>query len=376
MRQSYRCVSLLSLVWWFGPPSLSHARESEKPNPTWMAAIQETSLHYKQCQDNTLALAKKGAWHADAVRQALQVCKERYAAAGVYLACKKKLVEATLDPTSVQEGMKRCRNLLLEASFNPERPLPVFLYEGNSFFAGVGMNHPLDLRNGAPPGFSCENLTQAFDKPSEVKYSLFGNHIELFEPQPLIPSAQLQNYLLTQIQPTSDGVILTNYGKIFGALSEKNAIIYFPTGTCTYTRPLGDLYKEVTLYYLLDQKAQKAIPYLGVAFFSEQRAVQQDVLERVSTLVQQQMGRDFQIFVKNATTTFLAAAPITEFDGQGDPLNICRQPRIHDLLFALHGDPQHDRTLSYLLFANVKNLCAFGEAKTKLLLQPLLGGHK
>jgi hypothetical protein len=371
MRQPYRYLSLLSLVWWFGPPSLSQARESEKPNPTWVAAIQETSLHYKQCQDNTLALAKKGAWQADAVRESLEVCRERYAAAGVYLSCKKQLLEKTPDPRAIQEGMKRCRALLVEASFNPETPQPVFLYEGNAFFAGVGMNQPLDLRNGAPPGFTCENLTKSFEKPSEVQYSLFGNHIELFEETPLLPAAQIQNYLLTQIQPASNGVLLLNYGKIFGALSEKNAIVYFPTGTCTYTRPLGNLYKAITLYYLLDQKAQKAIAYLGVAFFSEQRVVQQDVLERVSSLVQQRVGRDFQVIVKNPTTTFLAAGAITEFDGQGDPLNICKKPRIHDMLFALHGDPHHDRTLSYLLFANVKNLCAFGDSKTKLLLQPL-----
>ena len=56
---------------------------------------------------------------------------------------------------------------------------------------------------------------------------------------------------------------------------------------------------------------------------------------------------------------------IRAFDSEGDPFNLCRQPRKHDFIAMIRKqDKTHPQ---YLLLANLKNLCSYGDHAAKAL---------
>ena len=142
---------------------------------------------------------------------------------------------------------------------------------------------------------------------------------------------------------------------------------FFPTTYCQFDRELGGLFEDIKIYYLISRAKKLALPYFGVAFYPEKAQVS------AAALIQQTkeaLGDGFREQMSERGLTFIANSSFLKFDADGEPFDLCREPRRHYRIATVAKYPNSPHA-AYLLLSNVHNLCTYGDRLAGFLSRAL-----
>ena len=348
--------------------NVPNLKAAGKLSPSKRENIQLSNRSYKKCRSDAITLMKTGKLSPKRLKRRLVGCKEKFPGASLYISCKKKALKTFKGKKGkLKEKVSECKQLLLATSFDPQNPIPFNFHNSQYFFAGIGFNKPLSVRELDLPNFDCSKVKPAIKKPNTAEFFLFGNHPQKFKTFSRWSPKKISKRLGLPLEMPPDGHYVENLGKIFGNIRSKTATMYFPSASCVFSGPLGTNFTGLTVYYLIDASKQLLLPYFSIAFYHP----------NFSAMSKAQMGEKVQkLFIENGEKghkqtsiseqiDVIAAAKIDEFDEEGDPRNLCAPPRKHRYLAVLKGRENEKDKLEYLVMANIKNLCTFGDRLTR-----------
>jgi len=358
------CAGLTSLVPFFAP--ISQAAPVEGLTPATVKRIKTANANYKECQQAAITALNSKLINQVKFNAAIDACRERFPAISLYSQCKREAVAAAAatkkDPA---EALAACKKLLVVASFDREQPVPFFISDGQLFFGGIGMNKTQSAATLDPPNFDCDRLNKSILNPLEAQYILFGNHPKVFKNLGPLPTADLAKTLQLENPAKADtkrGAGTNGFGRIFSGLEKPNSTVFFPAAPCDFDGQLGKAFSGLSAYYLIDKSVGEVTPYFGIAHF---RPGIKDLTtkELVTKLIEVMNagGAGYHAIIKNDTTAFVASSDFTEFDDEKDPRNVCKDPRANALIGIVQAAKDNPAKPRYLVVANVKNLCEYGD---------------
>lgn len=361
-----RTLLLLILTVPLGIPTPGAFAQKMKIPPARAKAIKKTRASFEACRKEALAEFKSGSLSRKSFEAALGRCKESYPGASLYTDCKKKAIRTAKDKNiSPDKAIDQCKRYLYAASFDPAEPVPFFVESGQIFFAGLGLNRPTAPNNMNPPNFDCGKLTAMAKSPEQAQYFLFGNHPNTFAALDAKKGAELSK-ALGMPKVSKKGYDVNGFGRIFGDVSKPSGVVFFPTGACEFEADPGDIFAGLSAYYLIDAAGSGLYPYFGIAYFKQGQTdiTTPKLIQRTIKL----LGPNFKAQAKNPQVTFIAAGALAEQDDEKDPKNLCQQPRQHRFVAVIQSRPDGSSP-EYMLLANIKNLCEFGDRLAKRLVQ-------
>ena len=280
--------------------------------------------------------------------------------------CKREAIAAAAatkkDPA---EPLAACKKLLVAASFDREQPVPFFVSDGQLFFGGIGMNKTQSAATLDPPNFDCDRLNKSILNPLEAQYILFGNHPKVFKTLGPLSAADLAKTLQLENLSKADtkrGAGTAGFGRIFNGLEKPTSTVFFPAAPCDFDGQMGKAFSGLSAYYLIDKGAGEVTPYFGIAHY---RPGIKDLTtkELVTKLIEVMNGggTGYHAIIKNDTTAFVANSDFTEYDDEKDPRNVCKDPRANSLIGIVQAAKDNPAKPRYLVVANVRNLCEYGD---------------
>ena len=132
---------------------------------------------------------------------------------------------------------------------------------------------------------------------------------------------------------------------------------------------VSDIFSGMSAYYLIDSAGSGVTPYFGIAYF---KADQEKITTpKLTAALIRLLGNNFKAQSKDQLTTFIAAGQVTETeaDDDKDPKNLCKQPRQHRFVGVVQGKDGNPKKPEYLILANVKALCDFGDRLGKRITE-------
>lgn len=329
-------------------------------------SIKEGNRNYKKCRVSAVRKLKKGLVPPEEFKAIIRDCQERYPASSLYINCKKKTVlEFKGQVQKIKTKLARCRKLLSAVLFNSQKPLPLAIIDKKQYFAGIGFNHPISLKDLNMPNFDCSKLRTIFDDLNSAEYILFGNEPFVFtnfnkwKPQRFRKKFKLPRDI------KKDGYYIKGLGKFFGKLKEKTGNLYFPSGRCVFKGALGRFFTGLSVYYLLDETKKQLIPYFSAAFYKPGLTLRRKrMAKKIMNVLKKGGAGSYKVTKKGKGSTFIAREPLQIFDEEGDPRNVCAKPRSHDMIVALKGRKDNSTFLDFLIVANIRNLCEFGDSRS------------
>jgi hypothetical protein len=339
-----------------------------KPSP--MASPREERANYQKCRKAALGHSQKlkQPQKVAFLRAALSQCREQYPAVSVLRRCKKEAFQAYRDHEAyLKSALEECRFHYKQYTFNPDSALPFKTSDKSVFFTGAGLNHPVAV--GRLPtadghklkrrfgNFNCEPMIKALVGRTKPEYILFGNAMTVYRPFQDIEPGRLLKALQRKGRIEGPQLIHPQWGQILPAPDGDYLRHFFPTSFCQFDRKLGSLYEDIKIYYLLDTKRKRAIPYFGISFYSDEANV---AVSDLIDLARNELGDDYRVHSRKDGVHMLSAAPIKETDDEGDPFNLCRYPRHHDKIILIAQRPNEPHA-AYFLLSNLRNLCRHGD---------------
>lgn len=341
-----------------------------KLTPKAQATIKKENDSFKKCRFNATKRLKSGQFSETEFKTQIANCQDSFPGANLYIACKKAITKKLgKKPTGgqIKEAIAKCNNLLLSTTFNKNSPLPFFMFKKKLFFSGIGLNNPIPAAKAdSLPNFDCSGTDELMQSPEKAEYFLFGNHPKVFSPFRNKDKKELASILKLPKQPDINGHYVKGLGKIFGTLNKESSV-YFPTGTCVFDSELGDIFSGLTAYYLIDSEEKTLVPYFGIAFFKptyKERTVNQ-LATQMSKIFDQGEAGTFNVQQDDQKFTFLSTQPLKHFDEEGDPRDICANPRPHVFISAIKSRSEEKEYPEYIMVANIKNLCEYGDTVTQ-----------
>lgn len=345
-------------------PTSETARAKGRPTaPAAIVDINARSKDYKTCQTKAVSDLTAKVTDQSGFVTALNVCKTRFPGIDLYIECKKKVVSSAAKDTARDEKMKDCHRLLDRTEFTFSDPMPVGKIAELLTFAGVGLSHKTAAAQLQPKGFDCTELQDAVSKGwTGAKFLFFGDNPSHFSP-PNDPQKLAFTAALGTI--TTIGTDRAPFARLDPDVGG-GAQAFFPLGACHLGGPSGDTYQGLSLYYLLDYAAHEAVPFIGQAFYRNEKT---STMTALLSSLQSRLGPDYHLQAGPKGSRILAKVPIAKVDAEGDPKNLCSPPQGHDVLVMVYPwDDRHPDDAGQLLVANVKNLCEFGQSSARKLV--------
>ncbi len=313
---------------------------------------------YSQCRKKA-AHTPENAPVSRKVRDNLAACRDLFPVASLLLECKRQaLKKYSSDRDKLSEALRSCKEFKEAIDFDSEQKYPFFMFKDQLFFAGLGLNQALRASSFKPLNYDCSKLQDAIKSRKKASYTLFGNEAQDFQGYAKGSGAWLAKAKDRQFVKTEQ------------VGSQKNGIFYFPSAPCVYIGEGGDNFKALNLYYLIDPQNTQIWPYFGIAFYPSPKLAPR--LSEAQNLILHRLSTEY-FSVKERRNKFevirIAKQKVTSFDREGDPKNLCRAPRRHDYIFILKSFAQSDR-VEYILAANIKNLCTYGDGLATFLSRP------
>ncbi len=366
--------------------------ESEKET----SAKKNSVKSYETCRKDLVKQLKKGTVTKSKFTSGLNSCRENFPSSAVYAACKKQsLKKLEKNKKASPESIEKCKNLLTSIDFSPENPAPFVVEQGQLYFAGIGLNRSQSANLLTPPNFNCTRLSNATKSTSHAQYLLFGNHPSLFKGfrnknRDVMISAlgdglrpanaddvqknkkkkakgKSKGTAQDPGQDSSKGLDYMGFGRIFGSPASAKALAFFPAAACDFKSDLGAHLGALSAYYLLDTVASSVTPLFGITYFKEKQ--EKFSTENVLEALKERLGDSYKDFKKNSQTTFVASSVISDTDDEGDPKNLCQEPRPHKFVGIVQGQKDNPSRPDYVLLASIKNLCDFGDRVTMRLVK-------
>ena len=335
-------------------------------SPARIKQIAETSKSFEACRKDAITLLKQNPNNRKLFENALISCKENFPGADLYITCKKQAMQAAnAKSATAEQATQQCQRYLVAASFDPGLPVPFFTEAGQAFFAGIGLNSSLPISALNPPNFTCQKVRSVAQDPKKAEYFLFGNHPRLFSSLSGLKAGELMNALQLK-KLKADRTDVPGFGRLYGDPRRASANLYFPMAPCDLGTKTGKIMNGLSIYYLMDQLGTSVTPYFGIAYYHKDQTA--TTTARLIAAVSKTLGPDFKLVKSNGRFSFIGLSDITEVDEEQDPKNLCRSPRTHKLLGVVASYLDRPTQPEYLILANIKNLCEFGDRLAKRLL--------
>jgi len=330
----------------------------------------EGRLDYQQCRQRALSRSQKlpKDRRARFLKSAVTQCREQYPAIAVLQECKREAFRAYRNHKEyLKSALEQCHVEYRQFVFNPALAIPIKVHKNDLYFAGIGLNFPFPISQFAKPSrespqrrignFNCQTLTEVYSRDKLPEHILFGNDLKLYRPFQNVEPEMLRQAIISQSVKEGDEWIHPDWGLLSNDKDKGGLSHFFPVSYCHFDRDLGNLYKDIKIYYFLERERRAIIPYFGVAFFQPAAQITSDDL---MAQLRKELGGDFQIQREIGSFQIAAAHPIDEVDSEGEPFNLCRHPRKHDKIavIARHKDSLH---AAYFLLSNLDNLCKHGD---------------
>lgn len=335
--------------------------------PAKIKVIQKTNQSYKECVITAAAAGKAGKLNTQELSAAFALCTEKYPSTGLFNECKRNVLKNAKGRDLTASELTGCKKLQIDATFTPDSVIPIFINGNQSFFAGLGLNRDLKISEMDLPNFTCDRFRDAVtDIPNKAQHILFGNNPKMFL------SGAEQSKFINHLKATASKLPkgakfndVSGVGRVFGEPTTQQSMIYFPSSSCDYKGVLGQAYAGLSVFYLPDTTTQIATPYFGIAYYragQKKQTTPKLVAELLSRL-----GSSFKAYSKDKSTIFISAAPFQEVDQERDPRNICKAPRPHQFVAVVRTLSADSNVPEYLLLANIRNLCDYGDRLAKKL---------
>lgn len=335
--------------------------------PAKVKVIPAKNQNYNSCTADATKQVAAGGLASQNLPQAFARCLDKYPSAGLFLKCKKNAFLKSKGQPPGAAALAECKALLTAANFDGVDPAPIYLNEEDAFFGGVGLNQELKIPDMNIPNFTCEKFNAAIlDIPTLAQHILFGNHPLMFlrgdEQKKYITALSA---LASKQKKTDKFSDISGFGRLFRDSHGKSAIVYYPSAPCDFRGSLGDAYSGMSVYYLPDIAHQTATPYFGIAYYRRNQKTL--TTPKLVAEILTRMGSRFKAYVKDSQTVFISATPFSEVDKERDPRNICMDPRPQHFVAAIYSAKDDNTVPEYLLLANIKNLCDYGDRQARML---------
>jgi hypothetical protein len=331
------------------------------------------SKNYDSCRKELVKKIKNGSLNKFKFTQELNACRENYPASVVYASCKKQLLKKSKNKKTPPNMLQECRDLQKVLEFAPDNPAPFLVEQGQLYFAGIGINRSQPTSQINPPNFVCTRLQNASKSIASAQYLLFGNHPSTFRgfknksPDDILsalgeglrPSGSAGGKKARNRSTRESGLDYVGFGRIYDKPTSSKALTFFPVAACDFNSETGPQFGALSTYYLIDALAASVTPLFGIAYFKENQTM--FTTNDVEEALKKQLGNEFNIIKKNDSTSFLAISIPEEFDEEGDPKNLCKEPRNHKFFGIVQGQKSKANRPDFVLLASVKNLCDFGD---------------
>ncbi|MEY4632039.1 MAG: hypothetical protein RIQ81_2159 [Pseudomonadota bacterium] len=345
------------------------AAKLEGLSPAVVKRIQTANTNYKECQQAAITAFNSKLINKVKFDSALDACRERFPAISLYGQCKREALSAAAatkkDPAT---ALAECKKLLIAASFDRDQDIPFFTSRGQLFFSGIGMNRPQSIATLDPPNFDCDRLNKAVANPLEAQHILFGNHPKVFAGLGRLAAKEIATLARLEAPSGGDrkrGAGTKGFGRVFGNLDSPNATVFFPSAPCDFDGQLGKSFSGLSAFYLIDKEGAEATPYFGIAYYRPgvKELTTKGLVTKLIELLnsRDKAGGGYSAIIKNDTTAFVAKAEFQDFDEEKDPRNVCRDPRKHEFIGIVQATKDNPAKPRYLVVANVKNLCEYGD---------------
>ncbi len=344
----------------YGQPALTPAKINDQ---------QKSNQSYQECVGLATRAVKSGKLQTQDLAVAVSRCGEKFPSIALFNSCKKSVLKNAKGKDLSALDFSQCKKIQSAVDFNPAVATPLYVGEGMAFFAGVGLNHELSVNDMQAPNFTCERFSEAVkDIPNKAHHILFGNNARMFLTGPeQAKYLQALKVRASKIQKGKKYNDIIGLGRVFGEPLTEQSMIYFPSASCDFKGVSGQTLSGLSIYYLPDNEAKMATPYFGIAYY---KANQKTITtpELVADLLSK-LGSDFMAYSKDASTVFISARPFQEVDRERDPRNICKLPRQHQFVAVVRTMATNSNTPEYLLLANVRNLCDYGDRLARKMAQ-------
>lgn len=345
------------------------AARLEGLTPATVKRIETANNNYKECQKAAITALNSKLINKIKFNSAIEACRERFPAISLYGECKREaLAAATATKKDPATGLAECKKLLVAASFDRDHEMPFFVSRGQLFFSGIGMNRLQSAATLDPPNFDCDRLNKAIANPLESQHILFGNHPKAFAGMGPLSGRELAAALKLENAGKADqkrGIGTKGFGRVFGNLDTPRATVFFPSAPCDFDGQLGKLFSGLSAFYLIDKESGDVAPYFGIAYYRpgiKELTTKELVTKLIGVMnAGDKSGGGYQAIIKNDTTAFVAKSDFQEFDDEKDPRNVCKDPRKHDLIGIVQAAKDNPARPRYLVVANIKNLCEYGD---------------
>lgn len=337
--------------------------KQDKLGPAKADSTNASNQDFINCRKTALRQLKIGKSNPQKFETALSVCRERFPGSALYIDCKKSaLKKNNKNKNLLKKELSECKKLLVATTPTPKFDHPFFINQKKIFFGGIGLNDEIPFNKLKLPNFDCNPLRDVARAPKTASYILFGNHPKTFSAFSQMDARTLSESLKF-VKPRKDGHFIPELGKVFGNPKNDKAALYFPTAPCHFNGQLDKRYSGLSSYYLLDVASNMAHPYFGIAYYNKE--YQKPLTKRVTNSLLKQLGASYKKFAKSDRVHFLAQSEPKETDLEGDPKNLCKKPLKNQMITIIQSNQADKKKLDYVLVANIKNLCAFGETLTK-----------
>lgn len=336
----------------------AEAAKKRRLSPEKKQQLIKEAESFKKCKARAFNERKTGKIDTDQFKSKLLVCREKFPSASIYVSCKKKAKKvAKKKKISLKKALSQCQRYRLAATFSPKNPLPILVNNDRVYFAGLGLNNFVPTNNFNPPNFDCSKLDSVAEGRASADYLLFGNHMKYF--QGFRSEDTLEKTQAKHSVPNGEEKIVDEIGMLYNPPTSENNLVFFPTASCPFQVNPGRFYEGMTSYYLVDQSSKLAYPYFGVAFYSKN--ANKVKTRNLASRLESELGKGFKSYSKGNELIIVSKKEIKEFDSEGDPSNVCKPPRQNDIIGIIKGKNEDPQVPEYILIANIRNLCEFGD---------------
>jgi len=340
----------------------AYAKTQSLKAPT-LAKREQSSL--QKCRKKALIDFQDKKLNKESAKKAIQLCNDQFAGASIYQDCKKNTMIQNRDqPSKLKAGLEQCRKTQQMLSFDRSQPVPLVHWQNKWFFAGINMSLTLPLDFTEPGNFSCSYLQQAASEAKSADFVVFGNRLNAF-PAWQTSKPQVLKQWNAKIAKQGSYWDIKNV-RLYPSSGTNSPKVFFPSGPCHLNVEPGNLFKGISVHYLIDRIGQQLVPYFAVAYYKPDQTTL--TVSSIAQSARNSLGDSFHVDSKAKNYQLLTTTPVTVFDDEGDPADLCAAPRPHEIVALIHKSSDDASRPAYLLVANIKNLCEYGDRLTAQIL--------
>jgi hypothetical protein len=315
-------------------------------------------LTAEACKRNAIERGKKAPDLQ--VKKEITACSAKYPIFKALKKCQKQhLKNKGLNKSQLLQKIKACKKAYLFSYPKSENSLPIGILNGEIFFGGWPMTPKTTLTALQQAGWSCNHAIKSISDPELRNFDLFGNDPTIFKRlKPLMRKSQLKKYSKRSMDPSSKENYLNipNIGRLYSDSKRQNPLLFFGTSTCSLKLNHQDV-RDIQLH-LLSLDGDNFLPFYGLIFYNQSPSAPK--LTYANALMTKIVGPPSN-HPKGKTKKLFSKEKLVIFDKEGDPKNLCKKPRKHKKIAVLSAQSKQKKTLSYILVANIVNLCNYGD---------------